>query len=134
MKGKIKTNFSQHDSFNLTPAPNTDGMGNCLQQPGQLSNQPIKSIRIAPVNISEFAVIKMMDCKQIISFWNETSCYRETEVSQKANEEKMSSRIDPSIGANRSIYQTALRCFPTMREVLSGQEKGVVKETLQVFI
>jgi len=25
MKGKIKTNFSQHDSFNLTPAPNTDG-------------------------------------------------------------------------------------------------------------
>ncbi|MCX6253223.1 MAG: hypothetical protein NTV31_01955 [Bacteroidia bacterium] len=46
----------------------------------------------------------------------------------------MSSRIDPSIGANRSIYQTALRCFPAMREVLSGQGKGVVKETLQVFI
>jgi hypothetical protein len=87
-----------------------------------------------PVNRGEFAVIKMMDCKQIISFWIETSCYRKTEVSQKAKEEEMSSRTDPSIGANRSIYQTALRCFPTMREVLSGQGKGVVKETLQVYI
>jgi len=48
--------------------------------------------------------------------------------------EEMSSRIDPSIGADRSIYQTALRCFPTIRVVLSGQGKGVVKETLQVFI
>jgi hypothetical protein len=48
-------------------------------------------------------------------------------------EETGSSRIEPPIGANRSIYQTTLRCFPTMREVLSGQGKGVVKETLQVF-
>ena len=47
--------------------------------------------------------------------------FRKTEDSQKANVEEMSSRIDPSIGANRSIYQTALRCFPTMREVLSEQ-------------
>lgn len=87
-----------------------------------------------PVNISEYAVIKMMGCKQVISIWNETSCYRKTEVSQKANLEEISSRIDPSIGANRSIYQTTLRCFPTMREVLSGQGKEVVKETLQVYI
>jgi len=90
--------------------------------------------QIAPANISEFSVIEMVGCKQVISFWNETSCYRKTEVSQKTNVEEMSSRIDPSIGANRSIYQTALRCFPPMREVLSGQEKGVMKETLQVFI
>jgi hypothetical protein len=76
----------------------------------------------------------MMDCKQFISLWNGTSCYRKTEVSQKAKEEEMSSRNEPSIGANRSIYQTALRCFPTMWEVLSGQGKGVVKETLQVYI
>jgi hypothetical protein len=53
----------------------------------------------------------MMGCKQVISFWNETSCYRKTEISKKAKLEDMSSRIDPSIGANRSIYQTALRCF-----------------------
>ena len=46
----------------------------------------------------------------------------------------MSYRIDPPAGANRSICQTTLRCFPTMREVLSGQGKGVVKETLQVFL
>jgi hypothetical protein len=32
----------------------------------------------------------------------------------------MSYRIDPPAGANRSICQTALRCFPTMREALSG--------------
>jgi len=28
----------------LLRPPNTDGMGNCLQQPGQLSNQLHKSI------------------------------------------------------------------------------------------
>jgi len=43
-------------------------------------------------------------------------------------------RVDSPIGANRSIYQTALRCFPTTREVLSGQGKRVLKETLQVFV
>ncbi len=50
------------------------------------------------------------------------------------HEETMSCRTDPPIGAIRRTYQTALRCFPSMREVLSGQGKGVLKETLQVFI
>jgi len=29
----------------LLQAHNTDGMGNCLQQPGQLRNRPQKSMR-----------------------------------------------------------------------------------------
>ena len=29
----------------MSPAANTDGMGNCLQQPGQLRNQLYKSMR-----------------------------------------------------------------------------------------
>jgi len=49
-------------------------------------------------------------------------------------EETRSNRIDPPVGANRRTYQTALRCFPLMRKVLSGQGKGVLKETLQVVI
>jgi len=52
----------------------------------------------------------------------------------ESHDETRSSRTDPPIGAIRRTYQTALRCFPTMREVLSGQGKGVLKETLQVFI
>ena len=43
-------------------------------------------------------------------------------------------RDDPPAGANRSICQTTLRCFSLTGEVLSGQGKGVLKETLQVFI
>jgi hypothetical protein len=34
-----------HDSFTTNPTYNTDGIGNCLQQPGLLSNQPHKSMR-----------------------------------------------------------------------------------------
>jgi len=33
------------DSFKICTNANTDGMGNCLQQPGQLSNQLHKSMR-----------------------------------------------------------------------------------------
>jgi hypothetical protein len=29
----------------IAPTPNTDGMGNCLWQPGQLGNQLYKSMR-----------------------------------------------------------------------------------------
>ena len=50
------------------------------------------------------------------------------------HEEARSSRIDPPVGTIRRTYQTALRCFPSMRKVLSGQGKGVLKETLQVFL
>ena len=39
----IKTNLSQLDSFKISPAPNTDGIVNCLLQPGQLRNQLHKS-------------------------------------------------------------------------------------------
>jgi hypothetical protein len=37
--------FVHHDSFKTNPTYNTDGMGNCLRQPGQLSNQHHKSMR-----------------------------------------------------------------------------------------
>ena len=43
-------------------------------------------------------------------------------------------RVGPPIGAIRSTYQTALRCFCLRAEVLNGQGKGVVKETFQVFM
>ena len=43
-------------------------------------------------------------------------------------------RIGPPIGAIRSIYQTALRCFYLRIEVLSGQGKGTMKEAFQVII
>jgi hypothetical protein len=33
------------DSFKINPTYNTDGIGNCLQQPGQLGNQLHKSMR-----------------------------------------------------------------------------------------
>jgi len=29
------------DEFKIVSAPNTDGMGNCLRQPGQLCNQSL---------------------------------------------------------------------------------------------
>jgi len=35
---------SHHDN-KIGPKHNTDGIGNCLQQPGQLSNQLHKSMR-----------------------------------------------------------------------------------------
>ena len=38
------TIYNPLDSFNLTPAPNTDGIVNCLLQPGQLRNQLQKSM------------------------------------------------------------------------------------------
>ena len=28
------------DNFNSTPAPNPDGIGNCLRQPGPIRNHP----------------------------------------------------------------------------------------------
>ena len=47
--------FAYHDNFKTNPTYNTDGIGNCLQQPGQLSNQPHKSMR---VNL--FPLIKLL--------------------------------------------------------------------------
>ena len=35
-----------HDNFKTHPTYNTDGMGNCLKQPGQLINRPVKSMRV----------------------------------------------------------------------------------------
>ena len=44
--------------------PNTDGMGNCLQQPGQLRNQPQKSMRV--------------NLMPLIKLWyHDHSCYRD---------------------------------------------------------
>jgi len=40
----------------------------------------------------------------------------------------------PPIGAIRSTYQTALRCFCLRAEVLNGQGKGILKEISQVFV
>jgi hypothetical protein len=52
----LQTIHTQHDSFKITPAPNTDGIGNCLQQPGQLSNQLYKSMRSNLIPLIKFSV------------------------------------------------------------------------------
>jgi len=44
-----------HD-LKLQRKPNTDGMGNCLQQPGQLSNQLHKSMRSGLIQLIKFSV------------------------------------------------------------------------------
>ena len=38
----------------LLRPPNTDGIINCLRQPGQLDNQPIKSMRVNSVKLIKF--------------------------------------------------------------------------------
>jgi hypothetical protein len=48
--------FLHLDNFKNNPKPNTDGMGNCLQQPGQLSNQLPKSMRSGLIQLSKFPV------------------------------------------------------------------------------
>jgi hypothetical protein len=35
-----ETNSYSIDSFKISPKPNTDGIGNCLQQPGLIRNRP----------------------------------------------------------------------------------------------
>ena len=42
---KMTTCDKLHMEFKFRTIANTDGMGNCLQQPGQLSNQLHKSMR-----------------------------------------------------------------------------------------
>ena len=48
--------FVHHDSFKTNPTYNTDGMGNCLQQPGQLLNQPKQSMRETTSQLIKFCV------------------------------------------------------------------------------
>ena len=48
--------FVHHDSFKTNPTYNTDGMGNCLQQPGQLRNQLHKSMRVNFVSLIKLCV------------------------------------------------------------------------------
>jgi hypothetical protein len=43
-------------------------------------------------------------------------------------------RDEPPIGTIRSTYQNTLRCFYQRIELLSGQGKGMLKESFQVFI
>jgi hypothetical protein len=40
----------------LLRTPNTDGMGNCLQQPGQLLNQLKKSMRVNFISLIKLCV------------------------------------------------------------------------------
>jgi len=82
----------------------------------------------------KLAVIKMVGCNELNQKGMKRAVIDKQKPHGKPGRDNDSYRIDPSAGANRSICQTALRCFPTMREVLSGQGKGVVKETLQVFL
>ena len=51
-----ETSPSHPDSFKINPKPNTDGMGNCLQQPGLLSNQLHKSMRSCLIQLIKFLV------------------------------------------------------------------------------
>ena len=48
--------FVHHDSFKTNPTYNTDGMGNCLQQPGQLRNQLQKSMRSDIISLIKLSV------------------------------------------------------------------------------
>ena len=45
------------DSFIINPTYNTDGIGNCLQQPGQLSNQLHKSMRSKSFPLIKISVL-----------------------------------------------------------------------------
>ncbi len=47
----LVTNFCHRDSFNITPASNTDGRLNCLRQPGQLDNQPLMSMLVTSIHL-----------------------------------------------------------------------------------
>ena len=56
----IETNSSHPDSFKISPKPNTDGMGNCLQQPGQLDNQHQKSMRLNLISLNKFWLPRLL--------------------------------------------------------------------------
>ena len=70
----------------------------------------------------KLTVIKMVGCKQDISFETKR-VFIDKQKSHISQIEIRSNRIDPAARAN-NICQTALRCFPTKREVLSGQAGG----------
>ena len=46
----------QRDFKSITTTNNTDGMGNCLQQPGQLHNRPQKSMRETASQLNKLCV------------------------------------------------------------------------------
>jgi hypothetical protein len=48
------------DNFKISPKPNTDGMGNCLQQPGQLDNQHQKSMRLNLISLNKFCLPRLL--------------------------------------------------------------------------
>jgi len=50
------THYLLLDSFKICTNANTDGMGNCLQQPGQLLNQLKKSMRVDLNQLIKFCV------------------------------------------------------------------------------
>jgi len=48
------TNFSLKESFNINTCANTDGRFNCLRQPEQLDNQPLKSMLVTSIHLLNF--------------------------------------------------------------------------------
>ena len=67
--------------------------------------------QIAPVDISEFTVIKMVDCKLRVSTMERNELLQINRGLTHNQKETISCRIEPPAGANRGICQTALRCF-----------------------
>jgi hypothetical protein len=67
--------------------------------------------QIALVNISEFAVIKMVDCKLRVSTMERNELLQINRGLTNNQKETINCRIEPPAGTNRGICQTALRCF-----------------------
>jgi hypothetical protein len=55
------------DEFKIVSAPNTDGMGNCLQQPGQLGNQLKMSMRVTSIHLLNFVYRDNSCCRDKVN-------------------------------------------------------------------
>ena len=58
LSGQIKKDLNEtaHPDSKKRTIVNTDGIINCLRQPGQLINQPVKSIRVTLISLIKICV------------------------------------------------------------------------------
>ena len=59
--------FTHHDNFNITPTYNTDGIGNCLLQPGHIRNQLFKSMLAASSRLLNLVYPDSSCCRDKVS-------------------------------------------------------------------
>ena len=55
------------DEYKIVSAPNTDGMDNCLRQPGQLDNQPLKSMLVTSFPLFNFVYRENSYCRDKVN-------------------------------------------------------------------